>query len=89
MFGSALLGSLLIAIFINNYPPEYLEEKTLPYNNIGQPRQMFTVINLTSIVFLINSDTCDTSSTLHHIILVNSALGNKVVMCIVICVNFN
>ena len=88
MFGSALLCSLLIAILINNYPSENIE-KTLPYNNIGQPRQMFTVINLTSIVFLINSDTCDTSSTLHHIILVNSALGNKVVMCIVICVNFN
>ena len=80
IFGSALLCSLMIAFFGNSYPQEYIKS-TLP-NSIGQTSQMFTVINLTNIVFTLCSNTCDSTSTLHYIILVNSALGNKVVICI-------
>ena len=69
----------MIAIFGNGYPQEYIKS-TLP-KSIGQTNQMFTVINLTNIVFTLCSNTCDSTSTLHYIILVNSALGNKVVMC--------
>lgn len=76
MLGSALLCSLMIAIFGNSYPSDDMN-LTLQNDTVWAPNQMFTVINLTNIIFTLCSNTCDSTRTIHYIILVNSALGNK------------
>ena len=76
MLGSVLLCSLMIVIFDNSYPSDYMSS-TLQNNPEWAPNQMFTVINFTNFIFTLCSNTCDSTPTIHYIILVNSALGNK------------
>ena len=67
-----LLPTLMCSVIV------FLIGKIYPPKNIFTRNQTFTVINITDFVFTINSDACDGVATLNYVILVNSALQNKV-----------
>ena len=67
-----LLPTLMCSVIV------FLIGKIYPPKNIVTRNQTFTVINITDFVFTINSDACDGVATLNYVILVNSALQNKV-----------